>query len=348
VLEFRNVAYVILRGFSFAPTQSAVDAIRFLQANDVIIEGNSFTGIGGISVSANSGSTQRITVRRNTFRDLKSTVLYFGNHDGTCCYASELLIEGNLIDGVTVPDPYIGYGLEVKLNSYGTVRDNTIYRTKGPGIMFYGSNRGDPPSIAEGNYVEGSRTEAGIVIGGGPAIVRNNVLVGNTYGGVSAQNYAGRGLQRDVWIVHNTMMNNADSGINVQGWSSGANNVIAYNATLPRSGTSALRPTSPIGTILGNVTCTSADSCFVNGAPPPYDLWPTSASPLLDTAGAGIEPWRPDDDFMGVVRGNAADVGAFERVSSLINHLVGGGNPRPPRLVADTMPPAAPVNLRVQ
>lgn len=347
VLELRGAGYLILRGFAFAPTQDAVDAIRIRQANDVLIERNIFTRIGGVSIPANDPGTNvpRLTIRHNVFRDLQSTGIYLGCHEGNC-KVTDILVEGNFIDGVTSSG--VGYGLEIKLNSYGTVRDNTVYGTKGPGLMAYGSNQGDPPTVFEGNYVEGSQTDGGIVIGGGPGVVRNNVLVGNAYGGISAQNYASRNLQRNIWIVHNTVLHNADSGINVQGWTIGANNVIAYNAILPLPGTAALRPSAPVGTIVGNVTCGTPASCFVNASTAPYDLWPTLTSPLLDMAGNGAEPWRPTDDFMGVSRGSAADVGAFERINSAIVHSVGGGNPRPPRISTDTIPPAAPTNLRVQ
>jgi hypothetical protein len=214
--------------------------------------------------------------------------------------------------------------------------------------MVYGSDRGDPPSIIEGNYVEASQEEGGIVIGGGPASVRNNVCVNNAYGGISAQNYGGRNLQRNVWIVHNTLISNNDSGINVQGWSSGNENVIAFNAILPRTGTSVFRPTSPAGTIVGNISCITASSCFVNANTPPYDLWPSSASPLLDSAGGGAESWRPVDDFMGIIRGSKADVGAFENTSLVFDHLVGDRNPRPPRVSVDSLPPLSPKNLRIE
>ncbi|MBI2216471.1 MAG: right-handed parallel beta-helix repeat-containing protein, partial [Candidatus Rokubacteria bacterium] len=317
VLEIlSSAAYLTLRGFAFGPTQDAVDAIRIRGGHDLVIERNVFTAIGGVSVAANDASTERLTLRDNVFRDLPTTAIYLGCHDGVACAATQLLVERNLIDGVTPTDGSVGYGVQIKLNSWGTVRDNTIYRPNGPGIMVYGSDRGDPASIVEGNYVEGSRTEGGIVVGGGPAIVRNNVLVGNAYGGVSAQNYGSRGLQQNVWIVHNTILGNADSGINVQAWNSGAGNVIAYNAILPLAGTAALRPSAPIGTVIGNVTCAIAEVCFVNGTTPPYDLWPQIGGPLVDAAGSGTEPWRPLDDFMGVPRTGAADVGAFERTSS--------------------------------
>lgn len=331
VIELRDVAHVVLRGFAFAPTQAGVDAIRIVRGHDVVIEANAFDGIGGISVSANMDDAQRITVRGNTFRDLKSTGLYFGCHDGIACHASELVIESNLIDGVIPADPSeVGYGLEVKLNSYGTVRDNTIYRTKGPGLMIYGSNQNDPPTSVEGNYVEGSLTEGGIVVGGGPAIVRNNVLVANAYGGISVQNYGGRDLQRNVWIVHNTMLDNDDAAINIEGWIAGGGNVVAFNALAPRPGTPALRPSSPVGTVTGNVVCDPA-RCFAQASTAPYDLLPAVGGPLVDAAGSGPEVWRPSDDFMGVPRGPAADVGALERTSTAATVLLGGGAARPPR-----------------
>jgi len=352
VLELRDAAFLIIRGFAFSPTQDGVDAIRIRQANDIIIEDNFFQGIGGVSIPANDRTTQRIVIRSNVFRDLKSTALYFGCHDGIAsCVSSELLIENNFINGVEPTDSSsIGYGLQIKLNSYGTVRDNTIYNTKGPGIMVYGSNRIDLPSIVEGNYVEGSRNEGGIVIGGGPAIVRNNVLVGNAYGGISAQNYGGRDLQKKVWIIHNTILDNDDSGINVAAWQESRDNVIAFNAMSLRSGTSSIRPSFPTGTIMGNVNCTVTASCFVNSTTPPYDLWPASDTdnPLINVAGNGTEAWRPADDFMGIPRGLAADVGAFERTSTNFDRSVGAENPRPLRVSTDTSPPSAPTHLQIR
>ena len=349
VLELRNAAHLVLRAFYFAPTQEGVDAVRIWKGNDIVIENNLFQGIGGISVSANTYDGARITIRDNTFRNLKATGLYFGCHNGVDCHATDLVIERNLIDGVTpINQREIGYGLEIKLNSYGSVKDNTIYRTKGPGIMTYGSNRGDPASVVEGNYIEGSLTEGGIVVGGGLAIIRNNVLVGNHYGGISVQNYGSRNLQQNVWIVHNTVCNNKDSGINLQGWNAESNNVLAFNAILPSSGTPALRPAAPPGVVVGNVNCSLSSPCFGNTTLPPYDLWPVSTGPLIDAAGIGTQPWRPLDDFMGTLRNGAADVGAFERASLSVDHRIGGGNPRPPRISVDHTPPLASTGLQLQ
>jgi hypothetical protein len=336
-------AFLTLRWLSFSPTQDSVDAIRIRSGSDIIIEQNSFTGIGGVSVAGNDSSLQRITIRDNIFKDLKYTVLYFGCQDGLACQASDIVVERNVIDGVTTPyDPSaVGYGVQVKLNSSATIRDNTIYRTKGPGIMVYGSNQGGPLSLLEGNYVEGSVEEGGIVVGGGPAIVRNNILVGNAYGGISAQDYNSRGLQKNIWIVHNTLLNNVDSGINVQNWGGSSGNVIAFNAIAPTSGTPTLRPANPAGTVTGNVNCNPASGCFEQPLRTPYSLRPLTGGPLMGAAGTGTEPWRPTDDFMGNARGSAADAGAMQKSSSQTAPLVGAGLARPSRNSSSSTPVAA-------
>src|SRR5262249_29074924 len=154
--------------------------------------------------------------------------------------------------------------------------------------------------------VQGSRTEGGIVVGGGPAIVPNNIAVRNANGGISAQNYGGRNLQHDIWIVHNTLIDNRDSGINTHGWSTTGDNVIANNAVLPRSRTPLIRPNGPAGTVVGNVSCTAA--CFVNAPNVPYDFWPAPRSRLIGAAKNTEARWKTSDDFMREPRDRQPDV----------------------------------------
>src|SRR5262249_37338413 len=157
----------------------------------------------------------------------------------------------------------------------------------------YGSNRGDPPSVVERNYVEGSQNDAGINVGGGPAIVRNNIVVGNAYNGIWAQDYGGRGLQQNVWIVHNTVLANQTGGIMVSNWVAGAGNVLAFNAIAPLPATPALTPATPVAdTLMGNTMCSPASACFDQPNAAPYDLWPVADGPLIGAAGGGAEPWR--------------------------------------------------------
>ncbi|MBI5512734.1 MAG: right-handed parallel beta-helix repeat-containing protein [Deltaproteobacteria bacterium] len=330
VLDLRRVRHVTLRGLTFEHTEDSVDTIKLHASDDVTIERCAFRDIGGVTISALDGDCARLTVRDCTLRDVRSTAIYLGCHDGRGCHATEALVERTLIDG-TLPGDGVGYGVQLKLNSYGTLRDNTVYRTRGPGLMVYGSDRGDPPSILEGNYVHGSVTDACILVGGGPAVARNNVVEGCGYAGLRAQNYAGRGLQRRVWLVHNTVIDSAVAGVRVEAWAPGAGNVLAFNAIVPRAGVALLDPASPAAEpFVGNAACPASAGCF-EASPAPYDLRPRVGGPLYRAAGAGSEPWRPTDDFLGAPRGPSADIGALQRRDGIPGPRLGGGAPRPPR-----------------
>ncbi len=327
-------SYLVFRWLTFGPTAAGagVNPIKLRSSvTGVVIDQNVFQGTD-IAVAANSsGSTyQNIWVTNNVLKNLQSTGLYFGCHDGSSCHALNILIRGNLIQSV-LPGDGVGYGLEIKLNSYATIIENTVYDSQGPGIEVYGSNRGDPPSVVERNYVEGAVNDAGINVGGGPAIVRNNIVVGNGYNGIWAQDYGGRGLQQNVWIVANTVLNNQTGGIKVSNWLASAGNVLAFNAIAPLGATPALSPPAPVAdTLLGNMTCSPAAVCFDQPGAAPYDLWPIAAGPLIGAAGSGAEAWRVADDFQCAPRGSAADTGAMQRTSPGNGPPLGGGNARPP------------------
>ena len=325
-------AYLQIQWLSFSGMQSGVDAIRLhTGAHDFIAKQNTFQNLGGTAVVYNDpGTTDKISVIGNTVRNSSYTPFYLGCQDGAECHATNVLVDSNLVDTVNPTDGSVGYAVEVKLNSYGTVQNNTFYRTLGPCITVYGSNRGDPATLVQGNYVQGSMTDSGINISGGPAIVWNNVAVGNAHGGIWAQDYGGRGLQKNVWIAFNTVIGNASAGIVTEDWAAGNGDVIAYNAIGTASGTSALQPSAPVGTIVGNVTCTPATACFDQPTTAPYDLWSVVGGPLIGAGGSGTEVWRPTYDFMGEPRGTAADVGAFQRTGAGSGPAVGGGAARPP------------------
>ncbi len=331
VTDIRAASFVTIRRIFFDGSADDVDAIKMHSARDITVEGCRFRNIGGISISANDGDHARIAVRDNTFEMLRATALYFGCHDGAACHATDLAIERNLIVGVTPRAGAVGYGLEIKLNSFGTVRDNSVYDTAGPGLMVYGSNRGDPASVIDGNYVEGSINEADIVVGGGPAIVRNNIVSRGMSGGISAQDYGGRGLQRDVVIVHNTVIDCAGNSIAVQNWMAGRNDVLAFNAIAPRAGGVAIRPAAPTATVMGNVDCSMMSGCFPGLSMALYDVRPGAMSPLHDTATPGSESWRPADDFFGTARDARPDIGAVEFTTMTVGAPLGGHTARPMR-----------------
>lgn len=322
--------YLEFEWLTFTNTQQSVDAIRIRSGHDITVLQNNFEDLGGTAVVFNGdGTVDRISVLGNTIQNSKFTPIYLGCHDGIQCHATNVLVENNLINGVHPASGEVGYGMEIKLNSFGTVRNNTVYDTHGPCIEVYGSNRGDPATLVEGNYVQGSVTDAGINISGGPAVVLNNISVGNAYGGIYAEDYHNRGLQKNVWITFNTVMANKTAGIVVEHWSAANANVLAYNAMGTLPGERTIEPPSPAGTILTNVNCDPAGFCFDQPVSAPYDFWPLTGSALIGAGGHGTQTWRPRFDFMGVPRGGAADVGAFQRTGVGQGPALGGGKIRP-------------------
>src|SRR5882762_10449823 len=212
VIEVR-ASYVTIRGLEFGDTHPDADAVRIFNAHGVTVEDCHFNHLGGQAVVANHASVRGLVVRRNVIRNSLATALYFGCHDGVGCSLTGLVVEGNFIDGVTAPDPQIGYGMEVKLNSSAIIRDNIVMNTKGPGIMVFGSQNPAMSSLIERNVTIGSRTSSGIVVGGGPVIVRNNIAVSNEEAGIGLEDYKKRGLLRGVIVVNNTLYKNQTGAI---------------------------------------------------------------------------------------------------------------------------------------
>jgi hypothetical protein len=313
VLEIR-ASHVRVRGLEFGPTLADVDAVRIFSGSDIVVEECRFSEVGGIAVVANHNSVRGLAVRRNVILDSKATGMYFGCHDGISCVMGNLVVEWNYIRGVTAPDPQIGYGLEVKLNSSGIIRDNIVVDTKGPGIMVYGARDLVAVTLVERNVTIGSRTSSGIVVGGGPAIVRNNVAALNAEAGIGVEDYGKRGLTRAIVVVNNTVYMNDLGGIMMP--KSGVRDVIVVNnAAHVRAGLRAL-PESRSGLRLaGNVDCTLV-RCFAN--PDGMDFSPFPGSLLVGMGMIGLGDWLPREDFFGTRRGALPTVGAIEKPSGRI------------------------------
>jgi hypothetical protein len=308
--------HVTIRGLAFGPTHEDIDGVRVYARDGVTVEDCEFSGLGGIAVVASHHSNRGLVVRRNIVRLSTATAMYFGCHDGVECLNEALLIEGNYIHTVRAPDPQIGYGIQVKLNSSGIIRDNVIADIKGPGIMVYGAYDPTAVSFVERNFVVGSLRSAGIVVGGGPVAVRNNVSVGNVESGIGVEDYGRRGLLRGVVIAHNTTYGNRGGGIVVP--DAGARDVaVVNNAVHGRSGGPQLpSPETPGVRLAGNVDCTWAP-CFVD--PEVNDFSPAMAGKLAGLAAVRAERWIPTDDFFAVPRALPATVGAVERPAPAIH-----------------------------
>ncbi len=204
---------------------------------NIVIKNCVFRECGGGDISANSSLFyDNIQILNNYFIGSKKTPVYIGIHDGKA-QVTNFLFKGNVIDGTKIFGENItGYGIQLKLNvTGGIIENNYITGTKGPGIMVYGSEDADPANanIVRNNIVVGSRNSAGIVAGGGPSIIENNVAV-QCNGGISVQNYAGRNLLHNITLNNNTAICNRNYGItfgNVQNITARNNSVFSTNNT---------------------------------------------------------------------------------------------------------------------
>jgi hypothetical protein len=202
----------------------------------------------------------------------------------------------------------IGYGIQLKLGSTGIIRDNVIVRTKGPGIMVYGTRDRGRPSVVEANFLASSRTSSGIVVGGGPVIVRNNVSVDAAQAGIELENYGGRGLLHGVVVAYNTVYGGRRAGIRVPGVGP-VEAQIVFNAAHALTGPAL--PSIRVGVQLkGNVDCRLLP-CFVD--PLVFDFRPIVGSALIGRP-EGVA-YAPTEDFFGTVRPGLPAIGAIERLS---------------------------------
>jgi hypothetical protein len=314
VFEVR-AGHLVIRGLEFGPTRTDVDAIRIVYGNNIRIENCRFFQLGGIAITANNMTVRGLTIRGNSIEESRSTGMYFGCQDGQRCMVSNLLVEGNYIRGVTAGPTEVGYGLEIKLNSSGIVRDNVILRTKGPGIMVYGSRDLLSQALVERNVVMGSERAAGIVVGGGPTVVRNNVSLTNNDGGISLQDYGQRGLLRKIAVVHNTIYGNLVGGITIEGHDA-REITLLNNAIQSPGGTPAVPASRPGVWTAGNVDCTYRP-CFLQ--PDGLDFSPFPGSALVAPGAlVGVGEALPRDDLFRVRRGSPPTVGAIERPSGPI------------------------------
>ena len=302
--------HLVLRHLAFGPTQDGIDAIKYREeGGDVVVQDCEFTQVGGISFSANSADSWDLVIRDCRFTDLQATGLYFGCHDGAGdCSSRDVLVEGNLFDGVT--SDAVGYGLEIKVDSYGIVRDNVIHDTQGPGIEIYGSYDDNLVSHVTGNLVMGSRVDGSLEIGGGPCIVTGNIVVGGAQGAIYAYDYSGRGLQRGVTIAGNTALGVDAAAVRISGWD-GDDLVLANNA-LWREGGAELPQLGGHVEVAGNVLCATAEACFEDAAQ--LDFWPAAGGSLVDGA-AGTQADAGAQDFCDQAPLEPPHAGAYQRTT---------------------------------
>jgi len=208
-LEIRDLAFHATHAYGIR-----VDAGKKIRIDNCI-----FRDCGGGDLSANSGNVDGLVVRHSRFIGSRRTPVYIGNHQGGL-EITDFVFENNVIDGSRIEGDGVGYGIQLKLNVRGgVIRENFITGTKGPGIMVYGSEGADPKDaqVVERNIVIGARNNPGIVVGGGPATVRGNIVLGNRSGGILVMNYGGRDLLDHVRLEGNVAAVNRSFDYSVRG-----------------------------------------------------------------------------------------------------------------------------------
>lgn len=186
--------------------------------SNVTIKNCVFYESGGGDISANASvDYDNINILDNYFIGSKATPVYIGVHTGKA-NVTNFTFKGNVIDGSQIYGGFItGYGIQLKLNVISSVIENNyITNTKGPGIMVYGAEKSGSgnANIVRNNIVVGSRNEAGIVVGGGPSTVTDNLIIG-CIGGIGVINYNNRNLLNNIVIETNTAACNRDYGMSL-------------------------------------------------------------------------------------------------------------------------------------
>lgn len=182
-------------------------AIRVDEANDITVENCIFRDCGHGDLSANTGDVHGLRIRECTSIGARRTPYYIGDHQGELDITG-FEFERNVIDGSQIEPAAntVGYAIELKLNvRAGVIRENYITGALGPGIMVYGVENGEPGDGGriERNIVVGSRRNPGIIIGAGPAMAVNNLVLGCESGGVSVFNYNQWDMLDHIRVVGN-------------------------------------------------------------------------------------------------------------------------------------------------
>ncbi|OGO15113.1 MAG: hypothetical protein A2Z14_17980 [Chloroflexi bacterium RBG_16_48_8] len=180
-----------------------------IEASWVRVSGFSMTGSSGIAVRPGSG------VRPTNVEILNNRVTGTGYRYEAISYRGDNgLIEGNFIE--VNQSNTTDHGIYLHAGANNVVRNNYIKKAHGYGIHVYDEDKGYDyvhhyeNVLIENNTVNHTETRAGIVLGNGPEIsfdgvvIRNNVLVNNGTNGIQIQNYGGTFI-RNVQIYNNTI-----------------------------------------------------------------------------------------------------------------------------------------------
>jgi hypothetical protein len=357
-----------------ADSASLQNTINIEGASYLSIQNLEITGNGGDGINLNSNPSfiniedlvihkvdvgvnfrsdmHHITVRRNHIYDTgingkTGEGMYVGCNYASCV-VSDSLIEGNWIHDTLGASQ--GDGIEIKRGSHSNIiRDNVIYDTNWPCILLYGTE-GNPRNLVEGN-VMWNCGDSGIQVAA-DAVIRNNIILDNPMNGLNSQDHQGV-TPNNLEFIHNTIVG-GNPCLRLHNWGNKQGMVFANNAVYCESGffkISALDgvaisgnvvfPSTPQLPSTGYTAGRSADSDFIDTAE--KNVYPAADSVLID---AGDSSYTTEMDFNGTPRTGKPDSGAYIwTISSNPGWKIVMGFKK--NSTSDSIPPAAPKNLRI-
>lgn len=299
--------WFVVESVQLGPTPLNVDAIRWRGGSLLTIRDVAFSDVGGQGVVANTAGAvyTGLTIQDSRFTGIVGGAISVGCQAGELyCEASGVKIEGNRIDGVSA-----GAGVVLEMDVAGVIRGNTILGTRGPAVVVAGDALADgtgveapedvaaPAVVVEANYLSGSVESAALRVEGGPVLVRNNLVVAGSGGGLHA---VGPGRMDHVHVLGNVLSGGDGSPVMLEGWEEAAtlsfqNNAV-WDPNAPGAGVPSAVGVLPWG---GNVACSSETSCFEDLAG--GDPSPRGGGELTDQA-VEVADGLLDTDFCGDAR----------------------------------------------
>jgi MYXO-CTERM domain-containing protein len=325
VIDVDDASYLVFRGLEIS---GGSHGLRLVQASFLTIEECEIHDTADVALSANSGGSYRaLRILRNHIHDTNGTGegMYLGCNENAC-QMFDSLIEGNYVHHTNAPSVEQGDGIEIKEGSYNNiVRDNVIHDTNYPCILTYSTVGNGEPNIIERNVLWNCGDHA--IQSAADAVIRNNIILGASANGIAMQPHQS-GVPANLVIAHNTILHPSNDAISVSGLAGSL--LIANNALYAQNG-SAIRVGGELGELImaGNYGVGAFDgaanefdgsgsleSDFVAASfsgMVPNDVFPSTGSGLI---GAADVVHVVMDDFNGIPRDGAADVGAYKFVST--------------------------------
>jgi len=272
--------WFVVESVELGPTPLNVDAIRWRGGESFTVREVTFSEVGGQGFVANTAGVtySALTVEDSVFTDITGGAISVGCQAGEqYCAADSVLVQRNRILGVSD-----GAGVSFEMDVSGRIVGNTVSGTFGPAVVVAGDalsdgtgveppvDVADPAVVVEANHLSGSVDGAALRVEGGPALLRNNLVVAGVAGGVHA---AGAGRMDHVHLLGNTLSGGAGAPVVLEDWEETATLSFQNNAVWDPAAPGAGVP-SAIGALPweGNVACSSETSCFedlANGDPSP-------------------------------------------------------------------------------